>query len=166
MNLSKSPKKRASPRSYVSPGQLTLCGFETPFEQKLDASNRWVKLSSLIPWDKIVSRYDLRFRSSEGRPPINGRIVIGAVVIKHMICLSDRETIEQIRENVYLQYFLGYPSFTNETVFSPSLFVEIRERLGLDVLSGIIDIATANSFFYARPARFAVLPGRKPCRGR
>ena len=28
-------KKRASTPNYVSPNQLTLCGFETPFEQQL-----------------------------------------------------------------------------------------------------------------------------------
>jgi hypothetical protein len=52
----------------------------------------------------------------------------------------------QIQENVFLQYFLGYSSFTNEAPFVPSLFVEIRERLSLDILSSINDIIIAHSF--------------------
>ncbi len=31
--------------TYKSQKQLKLEGFETPFEAKLDANNRWVKLS-------------------------------------------------------------------------------------------------------------------------
>lgn len=146
MNLSKIKKKGASTPQYVSPNQLTLCGFETPFAQHLTSENRWVKLSRLIPWDKIVGRYDVQFKSAEGRPPISGRVVIGAVIIKHMLNLSDRETILQIQENVFLQYFLGYSSFTNEAPFVASLFVEIRERLSLDILSDISDIVVAHSF--------------------
>ena len=140
------PKKRASTPKYVSPTQLTLCGFETPFEQSLTSNNRWVHLSKIIPWDKIVIKYDMQFKSAEGRPPISGRVVIGAVIIKHILHLTDRETILQIQENVFMQYFLGYSSFTNDAPFSPSLFVEIRERLSLDVMNGINDIIVANSF--------------------
>ena len=146
MKTSKVQRKGASTPKYVSPNQLTICGFETPFAQHLTSENRWVKLSRLIPWDKIVTRYDLQFKSAEGRPPISGRIVIGAVIIKHMLDLSDRETVLQIQENVFLQYFLGYSSFTNEAPFVASLFVEIRERLSLDILSSISDIVIAHSF--------------------
>jgi IS5 family transposase len=142
----KAVRKRASTPLYVSPNQLTLCGFETPFEQALTTSNRWVKLSSLLPWDKMVHHYDAQFKSEEGRPPISGRIVLGAVIIKHMLNLSDRETVQQIQENVFMQYFLGYSSFTNEAPFSPSLFVSIRERLSLTVINSINDIVIAHSF--------------------
>jgi len=36
-----------------------------------------------------------------------------------------------------MQYFLGYPSFTNEKPFDASLFVEFRKRLGLENLNAI-----------------------------
>ena len=146
VNLSKTIKKGASTPKYVSPNQLTLCGFETPFEQQLTSENRWIKLSKLIPWDKIVGKYDVQFKSLEGRPPISGRVVLGAVIIKHMLCLTDRETVMQIQENMFLQYFLGYTSFTNEAPFSPSLFVEIRNRLSLDIVNNINDIVVAHQF--------------------
>ncbi len=63
VNLSKTIKKGAVTPKYVSPNQLTLCGFETPFEQQLTSENRWVKLSKVIPWDKIVGKYDMQFKS-------------------------------------------------------------------------------------------------------
>lgn len=144
--LKKISKKGAVTPQYVSPNQLTICGFETPFEQALTSENRWVKLSKQIPWDKIVGKYDMQFKSEEGRPPISGRVVIGAVIIKHLVGLTDRETVLQIQENMFLQYFLGYSSFTNEAPFSPSLFVLIRERLSADILMGINDIVVSNHF--------------------
>lgn len=133
----KPSRRLASSQKYISPNQLTLSGFETPFEQQLTTENRWVKLSELIPWDNIVNLYDKQFQSKEGRPPINGRIVIGAVIIKHMLDLSDRETILQIQENMFMQYFIGYSSFTNEPPFDPSLFVDIRERLNIEIMTAI-----------------------------
>jgi hypothetical protein len=145
-NPIKSVRRLASSKKYISPNQLTLDGFETPFEHQLTAGNRWVKLSRLLPWDSIVSLYDKQFTSKEGRPPINGRIVIGAVIIKHMLNLSDRETISQIQENMFMQYFLGYSSFTNEPPFDASLFVDIRERLNLSITTAISEIIVAHHF--------------------
>ena len=136
----KTVKKRAATPQYVSPNQLTLTGFDTPFDQKLYKGNRWVRMAQSIPWDSIVCYYDKLFNSTEGRPPISGRVILGSIFIKHLGDLSDRETIAQIQENMFMQYFLGYSSFTNEAPFSPTLFVEIRERLSLDLLSKINDV--------------------------
>lgn len=137
-------KKRASTPQYVSKNQCVLEGFETPFEQQLSKNNRWVKLGHLIPWDKIVGQYNQQFQSKEGRPPISGRIIIGGLIIKHILNLTDRETILQIEENMFMQYFLGYSSFTNEAPFSATLFVEIRKRLDATIINNINDIVIAH----------------------
>lgn len=76
----------------------------------------------------------------EGHSAINGRIVLASVIIKYMLDLTDRETIQQIGENMFMPYFLGYSSFTNETPFDPSLFVDIRERLSLDIMNKITEL--------------------------
>jgi hypothetical protein len=137
-NMKRPLKKRAQVPEYVSPNQLVLDGFESPFDQKLNPKNRWVVLAHLIPWDEICNLY-LKFVpvSQTGRPPLNPRIVLGSLVIKHMCNLDDRETVDQISENIYMQYFLGYSSFTNESPFDASLFVEFRKRLGMENLNAI-----------------------------
>lgn len=116
--------------TYKSQKQLTLEGFETPFDVKLDANNRWVKLSQCIPWDELAIGYYQNLSSTHGRPAKDARLVIGAVIIKHKLCLSDEETVQQIRENFYLQYFVGFPAYQDKQPFAPSLFVEIRRRMG------------------------------------
>ena len=95
--------------TYKSQKQLKLEGFETPFEAKLDANNRWVKLSQSIPWDELASGYYRNLSSTQGRPAKDARLVIGAVIIKHKLCLSDEAAVLQIQENFYLQYFVGFP---------------------------------------------------------
>lgn len=136
--MSRPLKRRASSPKYVSPSQTVLVGFESPFSKKLDPDNRWIVLSNRIPWDKIVSKYNQQMSgSSEGRPPLSGRIVVGALIIKHLNNWDDRETILQIQENMYLQYFVGYDTFTTAPIFDPSLFVEIRKRLTDTVLNTI-----------------------------
>lgn len=51
--------------------------------------------------------------------------------------LDDRETVSQISETIYMQYFLGYSSFCNELPFYASLFVDFRKRLGMESLNAI-----------------------------
>jgi hypothetical protein len=133
-----SSKNRASRPKYVSHNQLTIDGFESPFDKKLNPENRWVKLSNALPWDDLVSIYRKHFPEKEmGRPDLNPRLVLGAIIIKHMCDLDDRETVEQISENIYMQYFLGYSSFSDTAPFDASLFVEFRKRLGLEQINAL-----------------------------
>lgn len=117
----------------TSQNQLDLAGFESPFETALSPDNRWVLLSHCIPWDELADAYYQNLSVKMGRPAKDARCVIGAVIIKHKLFLSDEETIKQIQENPYLQYFVGLKCFQNEPVFAPSLFVEIRRRMGESV---------------------------------
>jgi IS5 family transposase len=119
---------------YTPQSQLTLEGFETPFLQHLDKDNRWVKLANCIPWDKLANIYYRKMNSDFGAPSLSARMVIGAVIIKHMLNIDDREVVAQIQENIYLQYFVGLSSFTTKEAFDPSLLVTIRYRLGQDVM--------------------------------
>ena len=127
--MAKSLKNRASKQAYVSVNQLSIEEF-SPFSQKIDPSNRWIILSKQIPWDDLSSVYQSTLKNKHtGADGINPRVAIGALIIKHMCDLSDRETIKSIQENVYMQYFIGYNSFSYEEPFDASLFVGIRKRL-------------------------------------
>jgi hypothetical protein len=136
--MAKAQKSRASKVPYVSPNQLELVGFESPFTKHLDPSNRWVRLSKQIPWDKIANVYQRQLNNLfTGAGGINPRVAIGAIFIKHMCDLSDREAVQQIQENVYMQYFIGYSAFSYQPVFDPSLFVDLRKRFGADQINEI-----------------------------
>ena len=116
--------------NYTPQNQLNLELFEHPFDTHLDNDNRWVKLAALIPWDELATVYSRNLKDDSGRLTVDVRIVIAAIIIKHKLRLDDRGTILMIKENIYLQYFCGLQSFTTKEVFDPSLFVDIRKRLG------------------------------------
>jgi len=120
----------------TSSKQLTIAEFDWPFDTALDKHNRWVKLSECIPWDELAESYYQGFATDRGRPMKEARLVIGAVIIKHKLCLSDVETVQQIQENPYLQFFVGLPGYQTAEPFAPSLFVEIRKRMGEAAFEG------------------------------
>lgn len=118
--------------NYTSQNQLNIFNFKTEFESKLNPNNRWVILAKMIDWDSFASIYSKKFSSTMGAKGVDARIIIGALIIKHIENKDDRGTIEAIKENPYMQYFLGFDHFSSDAVFDPSLFVHIRKRLGDD----------------------------------
>ena len=117
---------------YESVRQLKIEEFKTPFLKSLLPDNRWVKLSKIVPWDKFATIYMSVMNLETGRPGLSPRTVLGALIIKHMEKLDDRGTIAAIQENPYMQYFVGLEEFNPRPVFDPSLFVEIRKRIGYE----------------------------------
>ena len=58
----------------------------------LSKSNRWVKLADRLPWAKIEKEYNKRLRNSHcgaGNKPV--RMVVGALIVKHVENLSDED---------------------------------------------------------------------------
>jgi hemerythrin len=123
-------KTRAVMINYTPQNQLSLEMFKHPFEQELDKENRWVELAALVPWDELATIYSRKLQANSGRMTVDIRTVLGALIVKHKFGFDDRGTVQMIQENIYLQYFCGLKSFTIKKVFDPSLFVDIRKRLG------------------------------------
>jgi len=115
---------------YTPETQLSIEEFKTPFQTSLLPDNRWVELSKVVPWDAFASIYISLMNTEMGRPGISPRMVLGALIIKHKENLDDRGVIAAIQENVYMQFFVGLKEFSTAPIFDPSLFVEIRKRVG------------------------------------
>jgi len=120
---------------YTSFNQLSIEEFKTPFEKKIDINNRWVILSNSIPWDELANIYHKAMNPNLGAPGKDARLVIGALIVKHKLGLSGEETIQLIRENPYIQYFLGFKEFTNNNIFDSGLFSSVLKRLGIDTFN-------------------------------
>lgn len=135
---------------YTANSQLSIETFQTPFQVHLDKDNRWVQLAAIIPWDELARIYYQSMSADKGAPSIDARVVIGAMIIKHKLKLDDREVVETIRENMYLQYFLGLSAYTAAPLFDRSLFTTFRYRLGQDkfdqmnqrIISKALDISS------------------------
>lgn len=124
---------------YTSQYQSKFEEFDNFYQMKLNPANRWIRMGFYLPWDKMVEIYEKHF-SNLGSVAINPRIVIGSLIIKHKLNMGDEETIQSIEENPYMQFFLGLDSFSPAPVFSASLFVELRKKLGKSTFEEFTDI--------------------------
>lgn len=104
------------------------------FEGRLDPANRWIKMANFLPWSELEDQYSGSFKPG-GQGALNVRIAMGALLIKEILGLSDREVPEMISENPYLQYFLGFKTFQNEAPFHHSLMTSFRKRLPAETVN-------------------------------
>jgi len=116
--------------------QFEFKDFYLPFGGKLNFQNRWIKLSEQIPWDELEEEYANLF-SERGAPAKSFRMALGALLIKEKLNISDEETVQQIRENPYLQYFIGLSEYRDEAPFDSSMMVYFRKRINADMLKRI-----------------------------
>jgi len=121
----------------VEQARLAAEDFELPFGGKLAEDNRWVILAQLIPWAEFESEYAQNFEAEVGPRAKSFRLALGALIIKEKLGVSDRETVEQIRENPYLQYFIGQSSYRNEIPFDASLLVHFRQRISAQLVNKV-----------------------------
>lgn len=106
--------------------QLSLNIFGTSLEKLLNPNNRWYKLAQSLPWAEIEREYNKTLgnkRFGAGNKP--ARLIIGTLIIKHKMNLSEEETIQIIRENPYMQCFIDMEEFSDKEVFDSSLFVTL-----------------------------------------
>jgi len=99
-----------------------------------------VILAEQIPWQRIDQQYGELFSEKEGCPAKVARVGFGALIIKERLGTTDRETVEQIRENPYLQYFLGFAEYSNKIPFHHSMMTHFRKRFSKEILAQINDM--------------------------
>lgn len=120
-------------RKTVEPA-LGAENFELPVGGKLVLDNRWVIMAGVIPWSEYEEEYAKNFTVEIGAPAKPFRMALGALIIKDKLGISDRETVEQIKENPYLQYFIGLNRYSNEAPFEASMLVHFRDRLNVELV--------------------------------
>jgi transposase, IS5 family len=107
---------------------------------RLDPQNKWIKMAKIVPWEILEERYAANFANSKtGKPAKPARMAIASLIIKQRYVFSDRDTGEEIRENPYLQYFLGFPAYSYALPFDPSMMTWFRERVTPEMLAEVND---------------------------
>jgi IS5 family transposase len=123
--------------------------FFLPFGGKLNPKNQWCQLAVMIPWPEIEIKYAKNFKNlKSGQKAYSVRMALGALIIQNRKGLSDQETVDEIAENPYMQYFLGLPAFIQEPPFNASLMVHVRKRLRKNVINKVNEMIAKE---YAKP---------------
>jgi IS5 family transposase len=92
--------------------------------------------------DRLPGSTSPQFSPTTGIPAKPVRLAFGALFIKQRLGLTDEETMEQIRENSYIQFFLGYASYASKASLDPSMMVDFRQRFSEEDLSRFNELIT------------------------
>lgn len=125
--------------------QSSFLDFNQPLGLHMNPENRWIKLADRIPWDIFEEKYAKLFPSDTGNVAKPLRMALGALIIQTKFKYPDRELVEQITENPYLQYFIGLPGYQEEPPFDASTLVLFRKRISADILMEINDYILDNN---------------------
>jgi len=117
-------------------GQMRIIDYTLSDVFTLDLNNRWVIKAKLVPWELAEERYARMFHKN-GRKAKDVRKALGALLIQQDLKCSDEDVVENIKENPYLQHFIGMDKWSSESPFDPSLMVWFRKRLSAKVLNEI-----------------------------
>lgn len=79
--------------------QFSLSDFNQPMGLHMNPENRWIRKAATIPWEDIEERYAALFPCIKGMPAKPLRTALGSLLIQKQYGFSDRELVEQIREN-------------------------------------------------------------------
>lgn len=114
--------------------QSSFLDFNQPMGLHMNPENRWIKMADMIPWDVFEKKYKHLFKSKTGNVAKPLRMALGALIIQARFQFSDRELVQQITKNPYLQYFIGLPGYQETPPFDASTLVLFRKRINARML--------------------------------
>lgn len=115
--------------------QTSFLDFNQPMGLKMNLDNRWIQMADKIPWDLFEEKYADLFPSDTGNVAKPLRVALGSLIIQNRFQYPDRELVEQVTENPYLQYFIGLPGYQETPPFDASTLVLFRKRITADMLN-------------------------------
>ena len=83
------------------------------------------------------------FPSDRGNIAKPVRMALGALIIQARCGYTDRELVQQLMENPYLQYFIGLKEYQQTKPFTPVALVKFRKRFNAKRLAHINELIVA-----------------------
>ena len=111
--------------------QLSLINFNMACGMQLDLNNEWIRIAQQLPWRAWETLYIAMFPSNTGNVAKPCRMVLGSLILQTRMGYTDRDLVDQLRQNPYYQYFIGLVSFQHTAPFTRTLLVEWRKRIDL-----------------------------------
>ena len=105
--------------------------FEDRFTDTLNAKNKLYQLRDLIDWESLESSALANIEIKQfGRSRKDLRIMLALSMLQAMYNGSDSFTAEELKENIYWQYFCGYEYLQKDINISEATIRRFRNILG------------------------------------
>ena len=111
----------------TSEQQMSIYDYLPPYHANWPSAtvgSAWPKPSTGMPLKKNTAATSAMWAKWRSR-----RVAFGCLIVRAACGVSDRETVALIRESPYLQYFLGFESFTDTVPFSARSMERFRTRI-------------------------------------
>ena len=95
-----------------------------------NATHDLMTLRRLIPWQSIIDRLIPFYHAQKGRNGQSLRTMVAISMVAKLRQRSDRQVVEGIKENRYMQYFCNVPDQGLMTFVHPATLCKFRKRLG------------------------------------
>ena len=125
--------------------QMTFEDFNQSCGMKLNVRAEWIVVANNIEWAAVEEKYMAFFPSKRGRPAVNARMALGALIIQHKAKLSDRNLVKEVARNPYYQYFIGLESYQTKCPFGHGVLPELRKRFGMDFINEVNEVVVKNA---------------------
>jgi len=132
------PNSRSEFSTCTDEDIVTSCRLQTSFcrleenSMAITAWSSWPSWSHGMIWKMTMQAQFCNGFGAQAKP---FRMALGALIIKTRMGLTDEELVEHIRENPYLQFFIGLKAFQYSAPFDPSMMVYFRKRLPESVVN-------------------------------
>jgi len=87
-------------------------------------------LANKVDWNIFEEAFLQLYCQDNGQPAKPIRLMVGLLMLKHILNVSNDSVVEQWSENNYYQYFCGETSFVPGVPCEASELVHFRKRIG------------------------------------
>lgn len=113
--------------------------FEERLSTKLNPKNKLYKLRDLVNWSELEARALPNIEIKQfGRNKRDHRVMLALSMLQAMYNGSDSFTEEELKENIYWQYFCGYEYLQQDLDVSEATIRRFRNDLGEDGYNEIL----------------------------
>lgn len=102
-------------------------------EEQLDPEHELLVLARKLDWHAIHKTVSTYYKLI-GRGAKDSRLMVGMLILKHRLDLSDEEVVTGLKENLYWRVFCGLHGpiglHRHTSIVSPSSLTKFRNRLG------------------------------------
>lgn len=106
--------------------------FDEMIAPLLDHQNELFKITRAIDWVSLSDKLAQFYCSDNGRPTKPSRLKVGLLILKHLYRLSDEETVETLKQNIYAQYLCNVSLEKGKQFLNPSSLAKFRKQIGIE----------------------------------
>ena len=111
-----------------------------------------IKIAHHIDWVRLTEKLTKFYCLNNGRPTKPSRAKVGLLIIKHLYQLSDRNVVDLLRRDIYVQYLCNISPKESKQFIDPSTLTKFRNQIGAEGIK-IIEAEIYKTIQKVKPPR-------------